>query len=111
MVNKPLELLIYENETGNEPFVDWLNSLDKTVRAKIFSRLDRLEQGNYGDCKHVGDSVFELRIHSGPGYRIYFGKVKDVVVLLLTAGLKASQKQDLKKAKSYWKEFQKRKTK
>lgn len=103
-----IEILVYEDENGNEPFVQWLDSCDKTIRARIFSRLDRVEQGNFGDCKPVGDKISELRIHFGPGYRIYFGKVRNTVVLLLTGGEKSSQKQDIKKAKKYWMDFQRR---
>ncbi|MDA3849637.1 MAG: type II toxin-antitoxin system RelE/ParE family toxin [Spirochaetaceae bacterium] len=111
MESKPIEVLVYEDEAGKEPFTGYLQSCDSTVRARIFSRLDRVEQGNWGDCELVGDKVFELRMHFGPGYRVYFGKIEDVVVLLLTAGKKSSQKQDIKKSKKYWKEFQRREAK
>lgn len=111
MENNPVEVFVYEEESGKEPFTEWVKSCDNTLRAKIFSRLDRVEQGNFGDCKPVGDKIFELRIHFGPGYRVYFGKIKDVIILLLAGGKKSSQKQDIKIAKNYWLEFQRRKSK
>lgn len=111
MENTPLEILVFEDESGKEPFSEWLHSCDKTVRAKIFSRLDRLEQGHWGDWKSVGNKLFELRMHFGSGYRIYLGKINNTVVLLLTAGKKSTQKQDIKKANKYWKIFLRRDTK
>ncbi|TFG59285.1 MAG: hypothetical protein E4H36_14125 [Spirochaetales bacterium] len=62
---------------------------DITTRAKIFSRLDRVEQGNLGDSKSIGDNIYELRIHYGPGFRIYFGKPTNTSLLLLAGGTKA----------------------
>jgi len=111
MENKPIKVLVYEDESGKEPFTEYLESCDNTVRARIFSRLDRVEQGNLGDCEPVGDKVFELRMHFGPGYRVYFGKMENVLILLLTGGTKRTQKQDIKKAKKYWAEFQRRESK
>ena len=67
--------------------------------------IDRLEVGNYGDHKSVGNGVFELRLPFGPGYRIYFGEVNNTIVLLLTGGDKTSQSDDINKAVSFWQEF------
>ncbi len=69
----PREIRIFETENGKEPFVEWVNSLSVQHRARVFARLDRLEHGNLGDHRSVGDEVFELRFHFGPGYRVYFG--------------------------------------
>jgi len=102
----PFEIIVFANTTGKEPFVDWLKSCDSTTRAVVFSRLDRVEQGNIGDHKSVGENLFELRIHSGAGYRIYFGKIEKTIILLLTGGKKSSQKKDIEKARKYWSEFQ-----
>lgn len=101
-----IKILVYEDEKGKEPFTDYLKSVDKTVRSKIFAKLDRVELGNMGDCKAIGDKIFELRLHFGSGYRIYFGKIDNCVVLLLTAGDKSTQKKDIKKAKYYWEKYQ-----
>ncbi len=80
----------------------WLHSLSRQYRARVFARLDRVETGNLGDCKSVGDGVFELRLPFGAGYRIYFGEVGTTIVLLLCGGDKSSQKNDVAKAKEYW---------
>ena len=74
-------------------------------KSQSFTRIDRLRFGNFGDCKSVGGGVFELRIHFGPGYRVYFGVVGTDVVILLLGGDKTSQKKDIKMAHKYWKEY------
>jgi len=96
----------YIRSNGKAPFEEWISSIrDKSIAAKIFTRIDHLRLGNFGDCKSVGNGVFELRLHFGSGYRIYFGVVGSEVVLLLLGGDKSSQKKDIEKAKLYWKEF------
>ena len=103
---RPRELRIYETPLGSCPFEDWLERLrDARGRARIQVRLDRIEQGNLGDCKPVGDGVSELRIDFGPGYRVYLAEDGPVVVLLLMGGDKSSQSKDIKTAKKYWKEY------
>ncbi len=64
--------------------------------------------GNAGDCKHIVDQIFELREHYGPGYRIYWGRDKDTIVVLLCGGTKQNQKKDIKLAEEYWKDYKKR---
>ncbi len=91
-------VIFYEDAKGNEPFTDWLNSLrDSTTRRRILKRLFRVEQGNYGDHKSVGDGVHELRFFFGSGYRVYFGEDGDTIVVLLIGGDKASQTKDIQK--------------
>ncbi|WP_053381983.1 type II toxin-antitoxin system RelE/ParE family toxin [Nitrospira moscoviensis] len=105
----PREIQIYVREDGVAPFSEWLGSLrDVRGRAKIRTRLDRLELGNFGDCRGVGDGVQELRIDYGPGYRIYFGQVNTTLILLLCGGDKASQARDIQTAKSYWQDYGRR---
>jgi putative addiction module killer protein len=100
------EIKVYKTTEGKTPFFEWRNSFkDKIVRARINRRLERLEDGNYGDCKSVGDGVFEMRLHFGPGYRIYFGEVGAQVILLLLGGNKNGQTKDIQLAKQYWQEF------
>jgi putative addiction module killer protein len=65
-------------------------------------RLDRLEQGNFGDCKPVGEGVLELRVEFSPGYRVYFAENGPRIVLLLIGGDKSSQATNIKTAKNYW---------
>ena len=84
-------------------FQKWFKKLSFTVRALITKRLLRVECGNLGDFKAVGNGVFEFRIHSGAGYRVYFGRDGDITVVLLIGGDKGSQQKDIEKAKEMWK--------
>ncbi len=71
---QPREIQRYVTPDGRVPFTEWLDSMrDRRARTTIKSRLDRVGQGNLGDCRSVGEGVFELRIDYGPGYRVYFG--------------------------------------
>lgn len=107
MEANPRELRVYETAAGNCPFEDWLEGLrDAKGRAVIQVRLDRLGQGNFGDCKPVGEGVSELRIDFGPGYRVYFAEDGSRIVLLLIGGDKSTQAKDIKAAKKYWNEYQ-----
>lgn len=99
-IKKHLE--IYTSVNGEQPFIEWLESIDSKIRYRIKERLDRVALGNFGDVKSLRDGVFELRLWFGSGYRIYFGQENDTVVLLLCGGDKRSQKKDLKKAIDYW---------
>lgn len=65
--------------------------------------------GNFGDCKPVGEGVFELRFHFGPGYRVYYGSYQQTIVVLLWGGDKKAQSRDVKRAQEYWKDFLRRK--
>ncbi|MBF0502563.1 MAG: type II toxin-antitoxin system RelE/ParE family toxin [Candidatus Riflebacteria bacterium] len=83
----------------SEEFDSWLSSLkDKLGRARIVHRIRSAEQGNFGDCEPVGEGVSEMRIHVGPGYRVYYTRRGEVVYLLLMGGDKTSQKRDIKRA-------------
>ena len=100
-------VIVYRAATGKEPFTEWLNSLrDPTTRRRILKRLLRLEQGNYGDFKPVGEGVNELRLFFGAGYRVYFAEDGDTIVVLLCGGDKSSQRQDILQAQAYWQEYQ-----
>ena len=74
------------------------------ARARIRARIGRLRLGNFGDSKRVGE-VFELRIHVGPGYRIYYGREGDAAVVLLCGGAKRSQARDIERADEYWRDY------
>jgi putative addiction module killer protein len=88
---------------GRSSFADWLDSLPAgPAQAAIDSRLDRVAEGNFGDCRPVGEGVWELRVHCGPGYRVYYGEDGPVIVLLLCGGNKRSQRKDIEKAKRFW---------
>lgn len=106
-----LEILEYATEEGSVPFRDWLGGLrDKQTRARVRVRLNRVRLGNLGDYKPVGQGVYELRIQHGPGYRIYFGRRGDTIVILLHGGDKDSQSRDIALAQRYWKDYLRRLT-
>ena len=87
-------------------FDDWLQTLrDKVGQRQILARLTRLSLGNWGDCKPVGGEVTELRIDSGPGYRVYCWRDGDVVVVALGGGDKSTQQKDIAKAQAMAKEL------
>jgi putative addiction module killer protein len=82
-----------------EAFDAWLRSLkDRTGKLRILARLTSAEQGNFGDFAPVGGDVFEMRIHYGPGYRVYYTRRGTTVYLLLIGGDKSTQKRDIKGA-------------
>lgn len=103
------EIELYTLPDGEIPFSAWLSKLDKRNQARIVKRIARLEEGNFGDFKTVGDGVFELRFFFGSGYRVYYGLDGETLVLLLTGGDKKTQNKDIKIAKQYWQEYQKEK--
>jgi putative addiction module killer protein len=78
---------------------------DRKGAEKILLRIRRIPLGNLGDHKFIADGVFELRIPVGPGYRVYFGRVENRVILLLCGGDKSSQDQDIQQALKYWKDY------
>lgn len=87
-------------------FVRWLKKLrDRDGRLRILKRLRRLSDGQFGDCRPVGEGVHELRMFFGPGYRVYFAQQGDTVILLLAGGDKDSQAGDIARAKVLAKEF------
>lgn len=82
-----------------EAFDAWLAGLkDKIGRARIAHRIRSAEHGNFGDCEPVGEGVSEMRVHVGPGYRVYYTRRGDVVYLLLLGGDKSTQKRDIERA-------------
>ncbi|MDE1164613.1 MAG: type II toxin-antitoxin system RelE/ParE family toxin [Pseudomonas sp.] len=82
-------------------FDQWLRALkDYKARARITARLLSAQMGNFGDCQPVGEGISEMRIHTGPGYRVYYSRRGEVVYLLLCSGDKASQKLDIRNAKA-----------
>ena len=103
MTETTYRLEYYADDKGKEPFRDWLYGLrDRAAFARITARLDRVELGNFGLCKGLGDGVCELKIDYGPGYRVYYAINGKTVVLLLIGGDKSTQTKDVETAKSYW---------
>ncbi len=88
-------------------FDAWLKALrDPVGKARIISRIRSAEAGNFGDCEPVGEGVSEMRIHCGPGYRVYYSRTGDVVYLLLCGGDKSTQRRDIKQAKALLKSLE-----
>ena len=100
-----VEIEIYVASSGKKPYVSWEKKLDRQTRAVVAARIARLRLGNFGDCKVLTKGIYEIRIHHGAGYRIYFGKKKQTIVILLCGGDKQTQKRDIQKAKMYWEEY------
>lgn len=96
---------MYQIRQTNQ-FSSWLLKL-KDIKGKvsIIRRIDRIRKGNFGDYKSVGENIFELRFTIGPAYRVYYTKVEDEIILLLIAGDKSTQSEDIKKAKELAKEY------
>lgn len=103
------ELIHFVDDRGRDVFANWVASLkDKRAAARIALRVTRLECDLFGDCKPVGDGVWELRIDEGPGYRVYYGQLRKTVMLLLCRGEKRTQTSDIKRAKEYWTQWRER---
>ena len=101
---------IYRDERGREPFNQWLNSIkDTRTLARIDNRLGHLRVGNFGDSRRLSSGVFELRLHFGPGHRIYYGRLGNEIVVLLAGGDKSSQAKDIAKAQQYWEDYKRNK--
>ena len=110
MTETTRELVIYETLAGKEPFTEWVKNLrDRRGRAIIHTRLDRLQAGNDGNLKSLGEGIFELKIDFGPGYRVYFGLDGKLLVILLCGGDKDTQARDVGKALEYWIDYRRRK--
>ena len=105
----PITLREYLDEKGRSPFQKWLRCLDVQALARIDTCLRRLASGNISNVKGVGDGVCELKIDFGPGYRVYFGRDGDWLVILLAGGTKKQQSRDIAKAQHMWAEYRRSK--
>jgi len=92
-------------QDGKSPFEKWFERLDSIASAKVATALYRMEQGNLSNVKSVGKGVFEYKIDFGPGYRIYFGKAGNELIILLCGGSKKTQSEDIKKAQTAWQQY------
>jgi putative addiction module killer protein len=103
------EVRIYARSDGTEPFTEWLRGIrDGTTRNRIRQRIARVRLGNFGDARSVGEGVQELRIHTGPGYRVYFAREREALVILLCGGDKGSQDRDIERARDHWRDHRSR---
>jgi len=98
----------YLDEQGNSPYAKWFDSLNAHAAAKVAIAVYRLEQGNFSNVKGVGGGVFENRIDFGPGYRIYFGKDGDQLIILVGGGSKKRQQADIQAVQARWQDYKQR---
>ena len=104
-----VEVLEYLTPDGRNPFREWLEALkDREARARVRVRINRIRLGNFGDSKSVGGGISELRIPHGPGYRVYYGRQGDAIVLLLCGGDKRTQSRDIDVAQDRWQDYLRR---
>jgi putative addiction module killer protein len=102
-VPKERRILKYTMPNGKVPYDEWLDSLgDIQGKAKIQVAVERLAEGNIGSFRHLGGGLTELKIHHGPGYRVYYAEHENRVVILLCGGDKGAQGRDIEKAGKYW---------
>ncbi len=106
-----IEIVEYVDSLGRSPFERWRLSLDDGTEARVSTAILRLAEGNLSAVKSVGAGVYELRMHFGPGYRVYFGKAGEKLVILLGGGTKLRQQKDIEVAHRLWNQYKSEKGK
>ena len=104
-----IEIREYIDGRVRSPFGRWFNGLDAGAAAKVRTSLARMETGNLSNVRGVGRGILECRINVGPGYRVYFGRDGDTLIVLLGGGTKARQQRDIERAHELWQEYRRRK--
>jgi putative addiction module killer protein len=104
-----VQILEYLDARGRSPYAAWFDSLNANAAAKVAAALYRLETGNFSNVKGVGQGVFEGRIDFGPGYRIYFGKDGNLLLILLGGSSKQRQREAIVAAQERWTDYKRRK--
>jgi len=104
-----VEVREYLDRRGHSPFAAWSDRLNREAAAKVAAALARIQRGNLSNAKGVGAGVYEYRIDFGPGYRIYFGKDGERLVILLGGGTKKRQQEDIGVALARWQDYKRRK--
>ena len=104
-----VRVLEYLDPLGRSPYAKWFDGLNVPAAAKVAAALYRLAEGNFSNVKGVGSGVYERKIEFGPGYRIYFGKDGDAIVILLGGSTKQRQQEAIEAAKKRWMDFRRRK--
>ncbi len=100
--------ILHYTLAGKDLYAEWLDGLrDISGRTMVVRRVERVEDGNFGDHSPVGDGVWELRIDFGPGYRVYYGEDGPVIVMLICGGDKKSQRKDIRLARRLWQNYRK----
>ena len=103
MFEYEIKYLVLQN--NKSPIIDWLNSLDNSIRKRILNRIVRLQNGNFGDCKILTSEINELRCNFAAGCRIYYAKQDNFIILLINGGDKSTQQSDIQKAIEYLNEW------
>ena len=104
-----MQIVHYVSASDVDVYQDWLDGIrDRTTRARITRRVDRIKDGNFGDHEPCRGGVYELKIDFGPGYRVYYSRVGETVVLLLAGGDKSSQNKDIDKAVANLQDYKRR---
>jgi len=98
----------YIDANGRSPYAAWFDRVNARAAAKVATAVARLSVGNFSNVKGVGAGVFEYKIDFGPGYRIYFGKDGERLVILLGGGTKKRQQQDINAAVANWEDYKRR---
>lgn len=104
-----VEMRGYIDRNGRAVFKEWFDELEAAASAKVAIALTRMELDNFSNTKGVGSSVLEYRIDWGAGYRIYFAKDGDALIILLAGGTKRRQDSDIETALSHWADYKLRK--
>jgi putative addiction module killer protein len=104
-----IELREYIEPGGRAIFAEWFDRLDSEASRRVTTALYRLGLGNLSNVKSVGSGVFEYRIDFGPGYRVYFGRDGEEIVILLCGGTKKRQQNDISMAQEYWQDYKRQK--
>ena len=99
----------YIDTSGRSPYARWFNRLNAQAAARVATALIRMEEGNLSNAKGVGGGVLECRIDYGSGYRVYFGRDGDALIILLGGGTKTRQQKDIEAAHDLWQEYRRRK--
>ena len=104
-----VRIVVYIDDAGRSAFTRWFDTLNAEAAAKVTTALYRMEQGNFSNVRGVGSGVFEYRVDFGPGYRIYFGKDGETLVVLLGGSAKKRQQQAIQAAQWCWGEYKRKK--
>ncbi|MGH7771337.1 MAG: type II toxin-antitoxin system RelE/ParE family toxin [Candidatus Binatia bacterium] len=106
-----VEVREYVAADGSSPYARWFNNLNAQAAAKVVIAVTRMSQGNFSNTKGVGSGLHECRVDFGPGYRIYFGRDGERLVILIGGGTKKRQQEDIRRAQALWADYKRRKKK